>query len=95
MSFGLTTWKADGTPVITAQGAGGVFIEFLQMVPGNAATTKYYYGIVGMALRVFQVYAGSFTWNTGVTWDGIPYITINALPATYNGGQISLLIFAE
>lgn len=95
MSIVLTTWKADGTPVITAQGAGGVYVELLGRAPGQGALTKSYPKEVGMQLRVYQVLAGAYKWVTGVGGDNIPYITLTPLPATNLDGPTSLMVFAE
>ena len=95
MSFGLTTWKADGTPVITAQGAGGVYVELLSRAPGAGVLTKSYPGEVGMQLRIYQVQAGAYTWVTGIGGDGIPYITLTPRPPTNLDGPAALMVFAE
>lgn len=94
MSFGLTTWKADGTPVITPQGAGGVYVETLVREQGAGAITVTYPSLAGMSLRVFQVSAGSYTWSIGIGAGSIPYITLAPLPATFNGGPLYLMVFA-
>lgn len=95
MGIGLITWKADGTPVVTAQGAGGVFVEMLTVPAGQASFTKYYSSAIGMTLRVFQVYAGSHTWTTGIDQWGVPYISMTQLALLNISGQSTLMIFAE
>jgi hypothetical protein len=94
MSFGLTTWKADGTAVITPLGAGGLFVEARVRLRAAGAGTVTYSGLNGRTLRVFQVYAGEFTWTTGVDGSGNPTLTFTLLPVTLNGGEIRLLVFA-
>ncbi len=94
MTFGLTTYKADGTAIITPFDAGGVFVEqrVRQVSAGSGTIT--YSNLTGFSLRVVQVYAGSFTWTTGTDGSGNPTITFTLLPTTYNGGEIRLLVFA-
>jgi hypothetical protein len=95
MGIGLITWKADGTPVVTAQGGGGVFVEMLSASPGQGSFTKYYSNAIGMVLRVYQVQAGAFTWSTGVDGWGVPYITLSQLEVKNVSGPATLMVFAE
>lgn len=91
--MGLHTWKADGTPVITPLGEGGVFVQEVYRPVGDSITITYPQ-LNGLQLRVYQVLAGSYTWATGTDGSGNPTLTLTALPATLNGGAIRLLVFA-
>lgn len=85
--------KPDGRPVITPTVAGGVFLGMHQQKVGDPLV-RTFYGAVGLALRVYQVYGGSFTWAAGQDGDGNPRLTFTAQPATFNGGPLLLLVFA-
>lgn len=91
--IGLWTFKPDRRPVITPTVAGGVFLGMHQQNIGDSLV-KTFYGAPGLALRVFQVNAGSCTWSTGADASGNPQIYFTALPPTFNGGSALFLVFA-
>ncbi len=92
MTFGLITFKSDGTPILTPDGAGGVYVETVIGTAGVGAT-RTYTGLTGMSLRVFQVAAGSHSWATGVDGSGNPTLTLTPIADNPNGGSV-LLVFA-
>ncbi|WFR77825.1 hypothetical protein P9875_19100 [Janthinobacterium rivuli] len=91
--IGLWTFTTDGRPVITPTVAGGVFLGMHQQKVGDPLV-RTFHGAVGLALRVYQVHGGSFTWVVGQDGAGNPQLIFTAHPATFNGGPILLLVFA-
>lgn len=90
----MSIWTfRNGQPIITPAVAGGVFLGIHQQNIGDPAV-KTFAGAIGLSLRVYPVGAGSFTWTAGADAAGNPTITFTALPATFNGGAATLLVFA-
>lgn len=94
MTFGFRTWRADGTPIITPNDAGGVFADMVVRQPEEGSGSITYTELNGQHLRVFQVYPGAFTWTTGVDAAGNPFIYFTRNTATILDSEIRLLVFA-
>lgn len=91
MSFGITTFRANGTPIITPDGAGGVFVTTIFYSSTSPATTTFT-GINGMSLRIFPILGGGVTYVTGNDGNGDPYITFTITGPS--DSQLSVLVFA-
>lgn len=94
MSIGITTYKANGTPMITPDGAGGIYVETWRQSAGQPAV-RAYSGLRGMSLRVFQVMGGVFAWVVGQDGHGNPTITFSFEYKDAYGGDLILLVFAS
>ncbi|MDC8756267.1 hypothetical protein [Janthinobacterium fluminis] len=92
MTFGITTFRASGTPLLVPDGAGGLYIE-TWVQTASAPLTRSYTNLQGMTLRVFEVWSGCFTWVLGVDGNGAPMIVFSP-PHGANGGTTGLLVFA-
>lgn len=94
MTFGMRTWRADGTPIVTEDDAGGLFVEKVLRARANGSGTVSYPQLNGFALRVMQIIPGCFSWAVGVDGAGNPYVTFTLLPQTVNEGNTLLIVFA-
>ena len=94
MSLGIATYKPNGTPMITPDGAGGIYVETWRQGPDQPAV-RVYYGLRGMSLRVFQVMGGVFAWVVGQDEQGNPTITFSFEYKDAYGGDLILLVFAS
>ncbi len=92
MTVGIKTYKADGTMVLTPDGAGGVFVEYLRPTVG-ASYSKTYTGLTGLTIRVFQLYAGAHTWVVSTDGFGHPKIDFTPIADSEFLGT-TVLIFA-
>lgn len=94
MSYGLQTWKADGTPLVTMDGSGGVFIGIIEHGDGDPMSYVYT-NLGGMSLRVVQASGNKNYWRID-TVGGYPAVIIEDYVSTTHydyGGTLFLWVF--
>jgi hypothetical protein len=96
MTYGFRTWKADGTPMLTLDGSGGVYIGFIQHDPNAGGSNQYVFTNIGdLQLRVVQANGNRNYWRLG-TVGGYPAIIIEEYESTTHydyGGTLDLWVF--
>lgn len=96
MTFGFRTFTATGSPILSEQSAGGVFIGYISH--GYADSNSYAYpALAGKTLRVLQMMGSAFIWSVSYA-AGYPVIQISELTvnSTYSySASLELLVFAS